>query len=101
MFWRPMLTTVKDKYGSNEEVIAYIDDIMKDILDNLAKFLTPANKDQLPFFIEAPDPMANYKVNLIVDNSELQGACGNRDQPILLQTIRGDRKGGQVRGAGH
>jgi len=70
----PMLSTVKDKYGSNEEVIAYIDDIMKDILDNLAKFLTPASKDQLPFFIEAPDPMANYKVNLIVDNSELQGA---------------------------
>jgi predicted ATP-dependent protease len=70
----PLLTVVKERYGSNEEVIKYIDDIMKDILDNLARFLTPVNKDQLPFFMEAPDPMTNYKVNLIVDNSELKGA---------------------------
>ncbi|MGD0818390.1 MAG: ATP-binding protein [Methanomassiliicoccales archaeon] len=69
----PMLSVVKEKYGSNEEVIEYINDIMKDILDNLAKFLTPANKE-LPFFMETPDPTANYRVNLIVDNSELQGA---------------------------
>ncbi|HEY3420502.1 MAG TPA: AAA family ATPase [Methanomassiliicoccales archaeon] len=70
----PMLSTIKKKYGSNNEVIEYIDDVLKDILDNLAKFLTPVNKEQLPFFMEAPDPMANYKVNLIVDNSELKGA---------------------------
>jgi predicted ATP-dependent protease len=70
----PMLTAVKEKYGANSEVIEYVDDVMKDILDNLAKFLTPVNKEQLPFFMEAPDPMANYKVNLIVDNSELKGA---------------------------
>jgi lon-related putative ATP-dependent protease len=70
----PMLTVVKQKYGSNDEVISYIDDIMKDILDNLVKFLTPVNKEQLPFFMEAPDPMANYKVNLIVDNSQQKGA---------------------------
>jgi lon-related putative ATP-dependent protease len=69
----PMLTPVKEKYGSNEEVIKFIDDVMKDILDNLVKFLKPVNKE-LPFFMEAPDPLANYKVNLIVDNSDLQGA---------------------------
>jgi predicted ATP-dependent protease len=70
----PLLTVVKEKYGSNGEIIEYINDIMKDILDNLATFLQPASKDQLPFFMEKPDPMANYKVNLIVDNSELHGA---------------------------
>jgi predicted ATP-dependent protease len=70
----PMLTIVKEKYGSNNEVIGYIDDVMKDILDNLAKFLAPVNKEQVPFFMEAQDPMANYKVNLVVDNSELKGA---------------------------
>ncbi len=70
----PHLSVVKEKYGSNHEVIEYIDDIIKDILDNLVKFLQPANKEPLPFFMEAPDPMANYKVNLIVDNSELTGA---------------------------
>ena len=70
----PMLSVVKEKYGSNAEVIEYVDDIMKDILDNLVRFLTPASKEQLPFFVEAPDPMANYKVNLIVDNSQLKGA---------------------------
>jgi predicted ATP-dependent protease len=70
----PMLSVIKSRYGSNHEVIEYIDDVLKDILDNLAKFLTPVNKEQLPFFIEAPDPMANYKVNLVVDNSEQKGA---------------------------
>jgi predicted ATP-dependent protease len=70
----PMLSIIKEKYGANNEVIGYIDDVMKDILDNLARFLTPVNKDQLPFFMEAPDPMANYKVNLIVDNSDQKGA---------------------------
>jgi predicted ATP-dependent protease len=47
---------------------------MKDILDNLARFLMPVNKEQMPFFMEAPDPMANYKVNLFVDNSQMTGA---------------------------
>ncbi len=70
----PMLSVIKEKYGSNTEVIEYIDDVLKDILDNLARFLIPVNKEQLPFFMEAPDPMANYKVNLVVDNSQLSGA---------------------------
>jgi predicted ATP-dependent protease len=70
----PMLSIIKEKYGANTEVIGYIDDVMKDILDNLAKFLAPVNKEQIPFFMEAPDPMANYKVNLIVDNSQQKGA---------------------------
>jgi predicted ATP-dependent protease len=70
----PMLSIIKEKYGANTEVIGYIDDVMKDILDNLARFLAPVNKEQIPFFMEAPDPMANYKVNLIVDNSQQKGA---------------------------
>ena len=70
----PMLSIIKEKYGANNEVIGYIDDVTKDILDNLAKFLAPVNKEQIPFFMEAPDPMANYKVNLIVDNSQQKGA---------------------------
>jgi predicted ATP-dependent protease len=70
----PMLSIIKEKYGANNEVIGYIDDVMKDILDNLDKFLAPVNKEQIPFFMEAPNPMANYKVNLIVDNSQQKGA---------------------------
>jgi lon-related putative ATP-dependent protease len=69
----PYLNGIRDMFKDNEEVLSYLKDVETDILDIVPVFLTTPQQPQQP---GAPvlDPTRNYKVNLIVDNSELKGA---------------------------
>jgi len=80
-----LLEVLHDKYGDIEEVKEFLASVKADILDNLATILTAGQPQQqqpaLPFLMPSAtvDPTSSYKVNLVVDNSELKGA------PVIME----------------
>ena len=79
-----LLEVLLEKYGDIDEVKDFLSSVKNDILDNLATILTagqPQQQPALPFLMPgaASDPTGSYKVNLIVDNSELKGA------PVIIE----------------
>ncbi len=74
-----LLETLLEKYGDIDEVKEFLGSVKNDILNNLATLLTagqPRQQPALPFLMPSTveDPTSSYKVNLLVDNSELKGA---------------------------
>lgn len=73
-----LLEVLLEKYGDIEEVKEFLGSVKNDILENLATILTAGQpqQQQLPFLMPSvsADPTNAYKVNLLVDNSELKGA---------------------------
>jgi lon-related putative ATP-dependent protease len=69
-----------EKYKENEKVQGYLENVQEDILSNLDQFREDEGSDEnqpvmIPFMKHAQDtPFIKYKVNLIVDNSDLKGA---------------------------
>ncbi len=75
-----LFASLKEKYGGIEEAVHYLDEVKKDILSNLSTILTPGGQQpQLPFMPRGPDPTERYRVNLMVDNSRLEGA------PVVME----------------
>jgi lon-related putative ATP-dependent protease len=79
-----LLETLLEKYGDIEEVKEFLGNVKNGILDNLATILTagqPQQQPSLPFLMPSTveDPTSSYKVNLLVDNSELKGA------PVIME----------------
>jgi len=78
----PLLEELEEKYGEIEEISEYLEDVKEDILDNLQNILAIEQTEQqgrsipsnLQRMMQAQDPRDRYKVNLIVDNSDLDGA---------------------------
>lgn len=70
----PFLANMRDEFNDCMGVIQYLDEVEEDILENLFLLLqeqqAPGPFPQVPM----PDPTQNYKVNLVVDNSHLDGA---------------------------
>jgi len=79
----PMLAVLKEKFSTCEDAINFLSDVEDDVLDNLSSILQEQSEEpqQLPFQMPGmkSDPTSNYKVNLIVDNSELKGA------PVVME----------------
>jgi lon-related putative ATP-dependent protease len=74
-----LLDVLLEKYGDISEVKEFLEAVKNDILDNLETILTagqPKQQPTLPFLMPGmtEDPTSTYKVNLVVDNSELKGA---------------------------
>ncbi len=69
---------------SFDKVLAYLEDVQNHILENLDKFKEKEeSKTQiLPGLspIEAADPFVEYRVNVVVDNSETKGS------PVIIET---------------
>ncbi len=72
----PLLSALKDKYGDILECDQFLDSIKEDILDNLMSIIAPSEEETpFPFLARRRvDPTERYKVNLIVDNKDLEGA---------------------------
>ncbi len=73
----------KDKYKPEAEVLTFLEQVRSDIIANHTQFRSetdegPANL--LPFAAPRETVVKNYKVNVLVDNTELQGA------PVILET---------------
>lgn len=75
------INTMKNKYKKVKKIPKFLDNIKNDILKNLSYYITDdtSNKqNNNPMKPEQPKPWTNYKVNLFVDNSNLEGA------PIIM-----------------
>ena len=73
---------VKETYKTNERVISYINNLQKDVLEHLEYFMDEEEPEEdvlsslMPLFgkKQEEDVTQRYRVNLIVDNSQTQGA---------------------------
>ncbi len=75
---------LKSKYKRNKKINQFLNDVKQDVLKNIPVFLEDENKQpQHPAqgpAIRKPDPCLNYRVNLFIDNSNLEGA------PVIMDS---------------
>ncbi len=72
-----------EKYPDNKDISVYLRAVENDILDNLNQFTRRGGAEQqLPFAMSwmRDDPYKKYDVNVVIDNSETQGA------PVVMET---------------
>jgi len=70
-----LIKDLMGRYGDIASVVRYLESIQKDVLDHLQDFTR--FEEEAPAAEAAPikhNPLERYKVNLIVDNSESEGA---------------------------
>jgi len=77
--------SMREKYRSTPEEIAYLKAVEDDILDNLTQFVRRGGsepQEQLPFTMPwmREDPYKKYDVNVVIDNSDTKGA------PVVVET---------------
>jgi len=74
-----LVSDLKEKYEKFPEVVGYLEDVQRDILENIEQFVGEPKPPQLrlPGMEEAP--FKKYEVNVIVDNSDLEGA------PVIVE----------------
>ena len=86
---------VKSKFKRNKKISQFMDNIKKDILQNLQYFVhseedsenkknTPSNQPN-----DSTKPWLNYRVNLFIDNSKLEGAPVIMDSNYSFQNLFG------------
>ena len=78
------VNSIKANYKRNKIISNYMENVKKDILAHIPAFLENEeenNKQNSPMQkIEEKQPWLNYRVNLFVDNSKLEGA------PVIMDT---------------
>jgi len=81
------INSLKANYKKNKKIGTYLDNIKKDILKNISLFLEPDVDPKAPPQPVSPmqkqeikEPWLNYRVNLLVDNNNAQGA------PVIMDT---------------
>jgi lon-related putative ATP-dependent protease len=74
---------MKEKFANLSDVMAYIDAVQADVLDQV-EFFKSDDQEEAPALPFGPQPKAlsvkKYAVNILVDNSKLKGA------PVILET---------------
>ena len=90
------INSIKANYKRNKKVGTFLEGVKKDILKNLSIFLAPENDSKnVPLPIqqlqkqENREPWLNYRVNLFVDNSKLEGAPSIMDTNYSYYNIFG------------
>ena len=75
---------IKSKYKRNKKLNKFLNDIKQDVLKNIPLFINKDENVKQPMMNgprpESPKPWLNYRVNLFVDNSNLQGA------PVIMDS---------------
>ena len=85
------ITNLKTKYKRNKKIVKFLDNIKTDILRNIPCFLADEQSLKVPQGqkIETVKPWLNYRVNLFVDNSDLEGAPVIMDSNYAYHNIFG------------
>ena len=90
------INNVKSNYKRNKKINTFLDNVKKDILKNINTFMMPesANDSKPPVppqmkAMQNNEPWLNYRVNLFVDNSHLEGAPVIMDSNYTFQNIFG------------
>jgi len=83
---KPLMDEIKAKYKDLDEVLKYLDDVQNDIIENFIQFLEKESSEQGALSMLASlrtggqkQAMIRYRVNVMIDNSELNGA------PVILE----------------
>lgn len=76
---------IKSKYKRNKKITKFLNDVKQDVLNNISYFLEEDAINTQNAQIQHPaqrrsDPSLNYRVNLFVDNSNLNGA------PVIMDS---------------
>lgn len=72
-----IMDQLREKYRDFPEVVSYLKQVQGDIIDNIDIFKEPGGASQDPFGLQAAmrnQTFNRYRVNVIVDNSETDGA---------------------------
>ncbi|HEY3375405.1 MAG TPA: ATP-binding protein [Candidatus Aquicultor sp.] len=77
-----LLQDIRDRYSDCSKVLEYLNEVEKDIINNLDDF-RPGEKPAVSIpgleALQRPITFDRYKVNIVVNNSDLQGA------PVVLE----------------
>jgi len=76
---KELVTEIKDKYR-NEKINLYLDEVQNNVMSELGRFQQAAEATSPEMPAAQEDPFLEYRVNLLVDNSEAQGP------PVILET---------------
>lgn len=78
----PVFAILFEKYRDNQEIIEFLEDMQKDLLDNTDAFMKTEETAPMAFFrhMDRRASMRKYQVNLLVDNTGLQHA------PVVFET---------------
>ena len=77
------INPLKQKYKKNKKIVHFLDSVKTDILKNMNLFITDEEKPCKPTQgVKQEDikPWLNYRVNLFVDNSNVEGA------PVIMDS---------------
>ena len=78
------INTIKNSFKRNKKITKFLDNVKKDILKNISQFTTEGveskQTNQIPQRGDNKKPWDNYRVNLFIDNSKLEGA------PVIMDT---------------
>jgi lon-related putative ATP-dependent protease len=78
------IEAIKEQHEGLQDVVAYLDSVREHIISHLDDFTEDGQKSlesaqQTP--IDAPaDPLLKYRINIVVDNTDTQGA------PVIIET---------------
>ena len=74
---------MKKKYASHPKILKYLEDLMRDVLESIGSFKESEPSEENPFVQAfrrgAGAAHSKYKVNLLVDNNEREGA------PVVIE----------------
>src|SRR5499433_4082806 len=74
----PFIAELSELYGQHPDVLAFIEQIEKDLPEHLEDFLPPANTEQsgpaAGRVLQRQERLARYEVNVLIDNSGMTGA---------------------------
>ncbi|HSW68749.1 MAG TPA: ATP-binding protein [Gammaproteobacteria bacterium] len=70
----PIFNKIKKKYSKFKNVINYLSEVEKDFIDNASSYIVKESKTNLLNFPLDNTDLIKYKINVIVDNSQLKGA---------------------------
>ncbi len=76
------VNALKEKYRNHAQILHYLDNVSRDIINNINEFLSEVEKEaQKPTVdLERRSHFKRYKVNVVVDNRHLTGA------PVIYET---------------
>ncbi|MEJ2761779.1 MAG: ATP-binding protein [Gammaproteobacteria bacterium] len=79
----PLFEALKQSYGDRSEVLAYINAVEKDVLENIHDFHVQSEESLPSLFPQTGkgESLQRYKVNLIVDNSDRESA------PVVFEDL--------------
>lgn len=88
------INLLKNKYKRNKKINKFLNDVKQDVLKNVPDFLEDENVQNQQQNMNQPimqkvNPALNYRVNLFVDNSNLDGAPVIMDSNYSYQNIFG------------